>query len=174
VQVLSDARVTRFQQVKPRGEPFGASSDRAVRLLALRVPVFLLGGPATRPRPPVCLDPFLLRNLTLEMGKESWKRHSPHLHPVKVAQAFHPPGVWLLRRNLCPFVDLLIAGNSLVCWAPPDLDDNSRSSPPQRGDVLPCLDRVLLAGARLLQGHPPSGCLGVRKDRDPLRRCLLS
>jgi len=34
--------------------------------------------------------------------------------------------------------------------------------------VLPCPERVLLAGPRLLGGHPSDGSLDIREDCDPL------
>jgi len=49
---------------------------------------------------------------------------------VQLAQPFHPTGVWLPRRNLCPFVGLFIAGDFLVCQTPPNLDYDARRSPP--------------------------------------------
>jgi len=59
-------------------------------------------------------------------------------------------GVWLLCRNLCPFISLLVAGDSLVGGAPPDLDGDTRPCLPQCSDVLSCLKCVLLAGAQLI------------------------
>jgi len=59
-------------------------------------------------------------------------------------------GVRLLCRNLHPFISLLVAGDSLMGGAPPDLDGDARPCLPQRSDVLSCLKCVLLAGARLI------------------------
>ena len=58
--------------------------------------------------------------------------------------------------------------------APPNLDGDVRPGPPQRRDMPSCLERVHLAGAKVLWSHPSDGGLGVRKDRDPLWGCLSS
>jgi len=37
--------------------------------------------------------------------------------------------------------------------------------------MFPGLERILLAGARLLRSRPFDGRLGVREDSDPFRGC---
>ena len=130
-----------------------------------------LGGPA--PSPLARLYPLLLRDLPLEVRKRPWERHRTSLVPVQVAQPFHPAGIRLRRRNLRPLIGLLIAGDSFVSRAPPNLDDDTWPSLAQRGDVLASLECVLLARAGLLRGHPSDCGLSLRKDCDPLR-CSLS
>jgi len=66
-----------------------------------------------------------------------------------VIQPFHPARISLLRRNLGPLFGFLVASDALVGCAPADLNGDSRSCLPQRSDVLPCLERLLQAGARL-------------------------
>jgi len=118
VQVLSSAGVPCLQLVVPRGESLGTLSDRAVRPVAFRHFVLLLGGPASGPS--LGFHPLLLRNLPLEVCKRSRKGHGAYLRPVCVVQPFHPAGVWLLRRNLCPFVGLFVSSDTFVGRAPPD------------------------------------------------------
>ena len=96
-------------------------------------------------------------------------RHRPYFRPIRVVQPLHPVGVWLLRRDLRPFVRLLIAGDSLVGWAPPNFDDDAGPRPSQCGNVISCLERVLLAGAGLLRNHPSDDCLSIGASGDPFR-----
>ena len=95
-----------------------------------------------------------------------WGRHRACLCPVRVSSPFHPTGVWLFRREFGPSVGLLVPC-PLVRRAPPDLDGDVWSCPPEHCDVVPCLGRVHLARARLLRGYTPVGCLSIREDRDP-------
>jgi len=64
---------------------------------------------------------------------------------VVVVQPFHPVGVWLLRHDLGLLVGFLVAGDSLVSWAPPYFDDDSRPGLAQHSDVLSRLECVLLS-----------------------------
>jgi len=81
---------------------------------------------------------------------------------------FHPAGVCLFRHNICPFVSICVAvtplcvGHHRISIVMPDLALRSV-------DMLSHLERVFLAGARLLRGHPSDGCLGIRENRDPFR-----
>ena len=94
--------------------------------------------------------------------------HRPHLRPIGVVQPFHPAGVGLLRRNICPLVGPLVAGDSLMCRAPSDFDDDdTRPGPSQRGDVLLRLESILLPRARFIRCHPSDGCPRGREDCDP-------
>jgi len=64
--------------------------------------------------------------------------------------AIPPRGCLALRLNLCPFVGPFVASHTLVGRAPLDLDDDTRPRPSQCGDMLPCLEGVLLSRARLV------------------------
>ena len=126
-----------------------------VRPVTFRHPVFRLGDPASSPLP--CLSPLLLRNFSLEVcdGSREW-------HEV-----LHPPGARLIRRNLLPIVPLLIAGYSLMSWAPPDLGGDVWPAPALRGDVLPRLDGVLLPWSGFFRCHPSDGRLRISEDCHP-------
>lgn len=78
-------------------------------------------------------------------------------------------GCLLLRCNLSSLVVYFDAGDTFVGRAPPDLDDNACPSSPQRSDVLPGQERVLLAWARLLRSLSSGGGLG---DLNPYLRLL--
>ena len=107
----------------------GEKHFQHIRSLTLRYLVFLPGGPASCPLP--YLRPLLLGDLPLEMHKRSLERHRACLGPVQVAGSFYPGDVWLLRGDLGPFAGPLVTGDSLVCRAPPDLDDDVWPSPPK-------------------------------------------
>ena len=62
----------------------------------------------------------------------------------------------------------------LVRWASPGFDDDAWPGPPQRGDVLPRLEDVLPAKARLLRCHTSDGGLGIPEDCDALWHGLPS
>jgi len=145
MEVLPSQAVLCLQLVEPRGEPLGAPSHCAVRLMAFRHSVLHLGGPASSPL--ARLRPLLLGDPLREACKRPWEGHGSRLDAVRIAQPFHPAGVWLLCHNLCPFVILFVAGDSPVGWAPLDLDDDAWPGSPQRSNVLFGLERVLLAGA---------------------------
>jgi len=98
--------VPRLELVEPRRKHLGAPSYRAIGLLALGQPVFLLGGPA--PRPLARLHPLFLRDLPLEVGEGPRETHCPHFRSVAV-QPFYSAGVRLLCRDLRPLVPLLVA-----------------------------------------------------------------
>jgi hypothetical protein len=100
--------------------------------------------------------------------------HRPTLHPIRVIQPFHPSRIRLLRRNLRPLVGLLIACNTRVGGAPPNLDNDARPCPPQRSYVLPRLERVLLSRAKFARCHPFYSHLCVGEDCDPFRGRLSS
>jgi hypothetical protein len=51
------------------------------------------------------------------------------LRPDRSAVAIQPVYVRLIRRELGPLVGFLVPWDSLVCWAPPDLDDDARPGP---------------------------------------------
>jgi len=53
-----------------------------------------------------------------------------------------PAGVWLLRRELGPFVGLPVSWGPFVCRRLPDLDCDIRPGPPQHRDAPPGLKRV--------------------------------
>ena len=154
----------------------GPTSHRAIGLLPLRHAVLRFGGPASSPLARLC--PLLLRDLPLEVREGPWERHRPRFRLIQVAQLFHPACVWLLRRNLCPLVSLLVAGDPLVSRAPSDFDDDSRPGPVQRVDVLLRLEGALLPRAGFVRRHPSDGPLRIREDCDSFRsrvspRCLL-
>ena len=69
---------------------------------------------------------------TKERNKRKNKRKRD---PVRICQPFHPTGVRLPCRDLGPFVGLLVSCYSFMRWAPPDLDDDTWSGPPQCCDV---------------------------------------
>jgi len=66
--------MTRLKLEKLRGEPLGAPSNRAVRLLAFRHPLFPLGG--WGPYPLARFHSLLFRNLTLEVSNGLWERYT--------------------------------------------------------------------------------------------------
>jgi len=68
VQVLSGASMPRLQLVESRGEPLGASSNRAVRSLTFRHSVFCLGGPATSSLS--CLHPLFSEIFRLMFARD--------------------------------------------------------------------------------------------------------
>ena len=64
---------------------------------------------------------------------------------VVVVQPFHHVSVWLLRCDLGPLVGFLVASDSLVRWASPYFDDDSRPGLVQHIDVLSHLECVMLS-----------------------------
>ena len=64
---------------------------------------------------------------------------------VVVVQPFHHVSVWLLRCDLGPLVGFLVASVSLVRWASPYFDDDSRPGLAQHIDVLSHLECVMLS-----------------------------
>jgi hypothetical protein len=60
------------------------------------------------------LSPFLLRDLSLEVGKRTW-------------ELLHPARVRFFCRELRALVSLLVPGDALVGGASPNLDGDVRS-----------------------------------------------
>jgi len=114
------------------------------------------------PQPLTCLHLFLLRDLPLEVGKGPREWHCPHFSPIWVVPPLRPAGLLLLGRSLCPLVSLPIACDSLVSQAPSDFNDDAWPSSAQRGNMLPCLEGVLLSKARFIRCHPSDGRLRIR------------
>jgi len=140
-QVLAGETVPCLQLVVPRGAPLGASGYRSARLLLARHPVLLCGDPV--PYPLAGLVPLLRRDFPLDVRERPSKARSS-LWPL------HPPRLWVFRRELRPLIRLLIALDTLVGGAPPDLDSDIRSSSSQRRDVTSCQYCILLAWAGVL------------------------
>jgi len=87
---------------------------------------------------------------------------------VREAEPLHSMGVRLIGGELRPLVSHLVSSGALVACTPPDLDFDVGVLGAEFGDVLSGDDRPWVAG-----GHPPDGCLRVRKDGG-CSECMVS
>jgi len=86
--------------------------------------VLFLGGPASNPLP--CLRPFLVHDLQLGVREGSRQRHRARPPVGPCSSAIRPRGRLAPRRELGPFVGLLVPWASLVRQAPPDFGGDIR------------------------------------------------
>ena len=105
------------------------------------------------------LRPLFLRYIPLEIGEGPWEEGPPRSRSAGLARPQHLGGALLRRRFFGPLVSLLVADDTLVGRAPPDLDGDARPGLAQRGDVLPSLESVVLPWAGFVRSHTPDGCL---------------
>ena len=91
---------------------------------------------------------------------------------VSEIEPLHYVGIWFVSGEFGPLASHLVPFNTLVAWAPPDLDFDSWLFRSEGGDVFPGHDRVFLAWSRIVGGHSPDGRLGVREDCGGAKRTI--
>ena len=121
----------RFQLVEAGCQPLLASSHSRVRELFLAGPVFL--AVASGVRPLISFVPLGLHELTLQVGKRYGEWHAPGYDLSEVVSEFGPLNSFLVSLD------------SLMAWAPTDLNPDVWFLAVKGSDVLPGLDGVLLA-----------------------------
>jgi len=88
---------------------------------------------------------------------------SPGPQP-SVTQRFKSAGVWIIRRELGPFVDLLVRRDSLVYRTPPERGGYIRVAFPVQCHVPSRLEHVLPAGGLSSRRPYVEGGLRIRHD----------